>query len=171
MKHLKFLFLLVGVAFCASCSKSDVEGEVIADTNQAVFSGVIQKPQTPQTHVSGTNWDKDDAIGVYALMANETVVFDKKSNVEYTTIGDGKFTPMSNEQAIRFPVEGGLDFVAYHPYDAELTSLEYTITEGTDPLFSNNAKSRNNKNPKVDLGFKHMLSKVVLHIEDRKSVV
>lgn len=162
MKHLNFLFLFIGLVSFVSCSESDVEAEVVADSNQAIFSGVIQKPQT---RVTDTSWDKNDAIGVYAFIAGETVVFEKKTNVEYTTIGDGKFNPKVSAQAIRFSIDGDLDFVAYHPYDDKLTGLEYTITAGSDPLFSNNAKHQNNKNPKVDLGFKHMLSRLVLNIE------
>ena len=162
MKHLKFLFLFISLVSLVSCSKSDVEDGVIADSNQVIFSGIIGEVQT---RVSGTNWDKDDAIGVYALIAGKTAVFDEKINVKYATIGDGKFNPVVSGQAIRFPIEGNLDFVAYYPYDDKLTGLEYTIAAGSDPLFSNNAKHQNNKNPKVDLGFKHMLSRVVLNIE------
>ena len=162
MKHLNFLFLFIGLVFFVSCSESDVEAEVVADSNQAIFSGVIQKPQT---RVTDTSWDKNDAIGVYAFIAGETVVFEKKTNVEYTTIGDGKFNPKVSAQAIRFSIEEDLDFVAYHPYDDKLVGLEYTVVAGSDPLFSNNAKSKNNKTPKVDLGFKHILSKVILNVE------
>lgn len=162
MKHLKFLFLFISLVSLVSCSKSDVEDGVITDSNQVTFSGVIGEIQT---RVSGTNWDKDDAIGVYALITDETAVFEEKSNVKYATIGDGKFTPVVSSQAIRFPVEGNLDFVAYYPYDDKLTGLEYTIAAGSDPLFSNNAKHQNNKSLMVDLGFKHMLSRVVLNIE------
>ena len=123
MKHLNFLFLFIGLVFFVSCSESDVEAEVVADSNQAIFSGVIQKPQT---RVTDTSWDKNDAIGVYAFIAGETVVFEKKTNVEYTTIGDGKFNPKVSAQAIRFSIEEDLDFVAYHPYDDKLVGLEYT---------------------------------------------
>ena len=161
MKHLKYLFLFIGLALFASCSESDVEGGVITDKNQAQFSGVVKELQT---RVTGTSWDKDDDIGIYALIEGQEAVYDNMANVQYkTTSGDGVFAPV--DAAIRFPDDGGnLDFVAYYPYNSNLTDLEYTVESGTDLLYSNNAKGKNNGTSDVSLEFKHALSKLVLNI-------
>ena len=161
MKHFKYLFLFIGLALFASCSESDVEGGVIADKNQAKFSGVVKELQT---RVTGTSWDENDEVGIYALIGGQEVVYDNMANVQYkTTSGDGVFAPVSS--AIRFPDDGSnLDFVAYYPYNSNLTDFEYTVERGTDLLHSVNAKGQNKETPEVSLEFKHALSKLVLNV-------
>ena len=161
MKHLKYLFLFIGLALFASCSESDVEGGVIADKNQAKFSGVVKELHT---RVTGTSWDENDEIGIYALIGEQEVVYDNMSNVQYkTSKGDGVFAPTG--PTIRFPDDGSnLDFVAYYPYDSKVTDLEYTVERGTDLLYSNNATGQNKETPDVSLEFKHALSKLVLNV-------
>ena len=160
MKHLNFLFLFIALVGLASCNKSEVENEIIIPENQVRFSGVIGKLET---RVVNNSWEENDKIGVFALNTNKNTVYNSKYNVEYTTRGDGVFIPSTNP--INFPNNGdNLDFIAYFPYDSKVTELDYSITSGTDPLYSNNAKAQNRKNPHVDLEFNHMLSKVVLNI-------
>lgn len=162
MKHVKFLILIFGLFLFISCQESVIDDETLIDKNQAVFSGIIGELET---RVSGTNWDNADAIGISALLANHNEVFADNLNVEYVTSGNGNFTAVTRPKAIKFPLESNLDFVAYYPYSNDMTSLEYTVEAGSDPLFSNNAKSQNNENPNVSLDFKHILSKVVVNIE------
>ena len=170
MKHLKYLFLFISLAIFASCSESDVEGGIIADDNQAIFSGGIG---TLQTRVTGNSWDNGDAIGIFALKADQALsdaaIFDGKSNVKYTTTGDGAFTSIT---PINFIDEGNLDFVSYYPFQAAITEYKYNIDvtaqtdlAAIDLLYSNNAKGQNATNPNVNLDFKHMLSKLILNIE------
>ena len=170
MKHLKFLFLFIGLAILASCSDTDVNGGLIADKNQAVFSGKIGELQSRATD---TSWENGDAIGIYALNAgaelSETAIFDGKSNVKYTTNAEGKFTAAA--APINFPSEGDLDFVAYYPYQTVIAEYKYKLDvtdqsnlANIDLLYSNNAKEQNRANPNVALKFNHKLSKVVLNI-------
>ena len=169
MKHLKLLFLIIGLTILASCSKSDEEGPT-SDANQATFSGVIGKLQT---RVTGDSWNTGDEIGIYALKADQALsaaaIFDGKSNVKFTTTGDGTFTPSA--APINFPESGNLDFVAYYPFQNMAIDFVYNIDVSTqfspaaiDLLYSNNAKGKNKTQPNVDLKFKHMLSKLVFDI-------
>ena len=171
MKHLKFLFLFIGLAILASCSDTDVNGGLIADENQANFSGKIGELQT---RVTDNSWENGDAIGIYALNAgaelSEVAIFDGKSNVKYTTDAEGNFTAAA--APINFPNDGDLDFVAYYPYTSPITDYKYSIDVTTqsdfaaiDLLYSDNAKQHNKANPNVDLVFNHMLSKLVLNVE------
>ncbi len=173
MKHLKFLFLFIGLAIFASCSESDVEGGRIGDGNQAAFHGSIGELQT---RVTGTSWDEGDAIGVFALKAgqalSELAIHDGKANVKYTTVGgeNGVFKPTA--APIIFPETGNLDFVAYYPFKNSITDYAYNIDVTTqsdlaaiDLLYSNNAKGESKANQNVGLQFKHMLSKLVLNVE------
>ena len=164
MKNLKFLFLFIGLAILASCSESDVEDKVPAYSNSATFSGAIGEFKT---RVTDEAWEEGDAIGIFALIAESapTKVYESKSNCQYVTSGNGKFTPVDASGIIKFPNEGDLDFVAYYPWQKTINDLEYTIVAGTDPLYSNNAKAKKNDNSYVDLEFNHMLSKLVLDIE------
>lgn len=164
MKHLKFLFLFVGLVIFASCSESDVENEVVADSKQAVFSGAIGEFNT---RVTNNSWDKGDAIGIFALIpqSDPPAVYEEKYNVQYVTTGGDKFSSVDVTGKINFPNEGGLDFAAYYPWQDNITKFEYNIVAGTDPLYSNNAKYQSKDAPNVDLEFHHMLSKLVLNIE------
>ena len=172
MKHLKFLFLFIGLAILASCSDTDVNGGLIADKNQANFSGKIGELQT---RVTDNSWENGDAIGIYALNAgaelSEAAIFDGKSNVKYSTDAEGNFTAAA-AAPINFPNDGDLDFVAYYPYTSPITDYKYSIDVTTqsdfaaiDLLYSDNAKQHNKANPNVDLVFNHMLSKLVLNIK------
>ena len=171
MKHLKFLFLFIGLAIFASCSESDVEGGVIGDANQAIFSGIIGELQT---RVTDNSWDSGDAIGVYALMADQALsdaaIFDGKSNVKYTTSGNGTFTVAG--APINFPETGNLDFVSYYPFKTAITDYKYSIDvtsqsdmAAIDLLYSNNAKGQTKSSPNVDLQFNHMLSKFEMNVQ------
>lgn len=177
MKHLKFLFLFIGLAILASCSDADVNGGLIADENQANFSGKIGELQT---RVTDNSWDNGDAIGIYALNAgaelSEAAIFDGKSNVKYTTDAEGKFTAAA--APINFPNEGDLDFVAYYPYTSTITGYKYNIDVTTqsdlaaiDLLYSNNAKQQNKANPNVNLVFNHMLSKLEMNIQLGEDII
>ena len=170
MKHLKFLFLFIGLAIFASCSDSDVEGGV-GNANETKFSGAIGELQT---RVTGSSWDAMDAIGIYALKADQVLsdaaIHDGKSNVKYTTTGDGTFTPAG--VPINFPESGNLDFISYYPFKNAITDYKYNIDvtaqsnlSAIDLLYSNNAKGESKANQNVGLDFKHMLSKLILSIE------
>ena len=170
MNHLKYLFLFIGLAIFASCSDSDVGG-LIDDTNQANFSATIGELRT---RVTDNSWDAGDAIGIYALNAGSTLsdaaIHDGKSNVEYTTTGNGTFTPVG--APINFPENGNLDFVSYYPYKTAITDYKYTIDVSSqsnlpaiDLLYSNNAKGESKDINTVDLDFDHKLSKLVFNVE------
>ena len=170
MKHLKFLFIIISLAIFASCSNSDGDGGIVGDGNKAIFSGVIGELQT---RVTGNSWDSGDAIGIYAIKSDQALsaaaIHDGKSNVKYTTNGDGNFTPETD--VINFPNNGNLDFVAYYPFQIMPIDFVYSIDATTqsspadiDLLYSNNAKRGNKSNPNVNLHFKHMLSKLIFYI-------
>ena len=170
MKHLKYLLLLfIGLAIFASCSDSDVDG-LVGDGSKATFSGFIGEFQT---RVTNNAWDEDDAIGIFALKPDQPLteagIFDGKNNVQYVSDAQGKFTPVA--APINFPENGNLDFIAYYPFKNALSDFVYNIDISTqanpaniDLLYSNNAKGKNGDNPFVNLGFKHMLSRLVFNV-------
>ena len=170
MNHLKYLFLFIGITLFASCSDSDVGG-LIGDANEASFSATIGELQT---RVTDNAWDAGDAIGIYALKAgnplSDAAIHDGKSNVKYTTSGNGAFKAAG--APISFPETGSLDFVSYYPYKTAITDYKYPIDVSSqsnlaaiDLLYSNNAKGESKDIKNVDLDFNHMLSKLVFGVE------
>ena len=171
MKHLKFLFLFIGLTLFVSCGDSDSEQDIAADNNRVVFLGTIG---SLQSRAADTSWDEGDEIGIYALNAgaklSETAIFDGKANVRYRTDGKGEFTAVA--APITFPSEGDLDFVAYYPYQSTITDYKYNIDVSTqsnpaaiDLLYSNNATRQNRSNDQVNLNFRHMLSMVMFNLK------
>ena len=173
MKHLKFLFIAVVVAVFASCSQSDVEGGMQANARRADFPGAIGETKTRGT---GDSWGNGDAIGIYALKAGATLtgeeaIFDGKKNIKYITNSSGNFTAAIEDEAINFPDDkSSIDFIAYYPWQELITDYSYNIDVSVqdfaaiDLLYGKaNAKSADDVN--VELGFKHMLSKVILVLE------
>ncbi len=178
MKNLfKLLFistLLVG--FMMSCSSDDDHDFGYGKNHElsAQFKATVAKPST---RVTENNWDKEDAIGIYALKADqaleEAAIY--KGNAKYTTVSvgeSGDFTPASDDDAIIFEKEGNkLDFIAYYPYVETITDYSLSInTEDQsnlskiDFLYSNNAKGHNRDNKEVPLQFTHQLAQIVLEI-------
>ncbi|NLX81658.1 MAG: hypothetical protein GXZ03_08865, partial [Proteiniphilum sp.] len=134
----------------------------------ATFHATISKTRT-----TGDLWDEGDAIGIYALKGGTTLsngVFDEKSNIKYVTeVGDGHFKPASTE--IMLPSTGTYDFVAYYPYQSDMTNNIYQIdisnqaNQGDiDLLYSDNAKGHTYDKPNAKLDFNHMLSMITLNI-------
>ena len=169
MKHLRYLLLFIGLAIFASCSDSDVDG-LVGDGNKATFSGFIGEFQT---RVTNNAWDAGDAIGIFAIIPDQPLteagIFDGKNNVQYVADAKGKFSPVA--APINFPENGNLDFIAYYPYKNSSTNFVYNIdiSKQTNPaaidlLYSNNAKGKSGANPFVNLGFKHMLSRLVFNV-------
>lgn len=172
MKRSNILFTIIGVMlFAASCSNEiDVPDNPLAHPNQAVFNSTIGDLVTRAT---GTNWDAGDAIGVYALNADQALseagIYDGKANIKHNTPGDGKFTAVA--EGIIFPKTGNLDFVAYYPFNATINEYKYAINVANqtksadiDVLYSDNAKGANIDNSTVNLNFKHKLSQLILNV-------
>ena len=173
MNHLKFLFIAIVVAAFASCSQSDVEGGMLANAKRAEFSGAIGETKT---RVTGDSWDNGDAIGIYALKAGATLtgeeaIFDGKENIKYTTDKDGNFTAAIEAEAINFPDDkSSIDFIAYYPWQESITNYSYNIDVTSQDfaaidLLYGMADGKSGNDVNVELGFKHMLSKVILVLE------
>lgn len=134
----------------------------------ATFHATISKTRT-----TGNNWDKEDSIGIYALTGGDSIpggIFDEKANIKYETKdGSGFFTAVDTD--IMLPSGGTYDFVAYYPYQSDMTNNIYQIdisnqaNQGDiDLLYSDNAKGHTYDKPNAKLDFNHMLSMITLNI-------
>lgn len=172
MKKINFFLTIIGILTLVSCnSEINCPENPLALTNQVKFNSTIG--ERTETRASGTTWDQGDAIGIYALIANQALsdqsIYDGKANIKHTTPGDGVFTAATT--AITFPETGNLDFVAYYPYQQTINNYTYQVNVSNqsnpaaiDVLYSNNAKGIGKTTSPVGLVFKHMLSQLILNV-------
>ncbi|MDR2533621.1 MAG: SUMF1/EgtB/PvdO family nonheme iron enzyme [Tannerellaceae bacterium] len=152
----------------------------------------LNRPQT-RTSFDGNEWITGDLIGIYMLdHANPDIASNLAPNKRYIgTLQAGAahtadFTPHSLDQAIYYPSAQGvsyLDFIAYYPWKPSGTApneidnylypvdvSDQSLPSEIDMLYSNDVKRHLvNSNAVVDLGFGHMLSKVILNVGKKAS--
>lgn len=169
MKNLLLIITGLGLLF-SSCTKEEVN--VVDSELEASFRTYINGTGT---RASGTNWDVDDEIGIYALNQGQTLsasaIYDGKANIQYKNSIAGAaadFSPVGNP--IMFPGDGTeLDFVAYYPYSATAVSVDYKLAvnisnqsplSAIDLLYATTTK-QSKANPSVALAFSHRMAQVV----------
>ena len=136
------------------------------------------------TRASSNVWEANDAIGVYALQHNTSVVTQDGNNVSYTLAEAGgsgykDFNPTG--VPLYLPIDGSqADICAYYPYRNDITDLtrvaidmsdqtdqkaidwmgtgrtQYTTQGGSTPI--------SRQNPSCQLLFNHLMSKVQFNI-------
>lgn len=176
-----FAAALTGAMMVASCSKSDDIQD--GDKQPVRFSGAIegQVAATPASRAADDQWG-NDAIGVFMVEHGGTTVSESVVNFQYTTTGNGNFTPASS--VIYYPMSGAVDFIAYYPYADGVTldkTIAVTIGDQTDagqPTFdllyakADKGGSGYTKEDKdaVALKFDHKLAKIVMNCKADASV-
>lgn len=176
MRKLLNFTMLLGLMIIASCSsEDDLRDNPLYLSGQVKFQSTIGAEVS--TRVTGTNWDKGDAIGVYALNADKEIpggIYGKE-NARFTTPDAGEsaqFTAASAEDQIAYPKDGSkLDFVAYYPYAAQVVDYKLPIdvsvqTNSTaiDYLYANNVKGKSIADQSANLNFKHQLSQLIINV-------
>lgn len=157
----------VGLALHACSADSDVA--VATDDNVVTFSA-------PDGHRAvGTRWDAGDVIGVYMKTAGQA--FDNSSltganaNVSYATAaGDGYFTPTAT--ALAYPAGSAVDFVAYYPYNANVSNGVLTLDianrqdtpAAIDLLYADNLKNVSRTQSAQALAFRHCMASVTINL-------
>lgn len=142
------------------------------DTYVSFTSKIINKPQTRS---NDKGWLSGDKIGVFAIknkaLLQSNTIIKNYSNISFTTLNGNGFFEADNEQ-IYYPKDNSfLDFIAYHPYNPNLTNYNYPIdiTKQQDFLYSNNLKGVNQHSSTKTLHFKRMLPKVVFNIAEKNN--
>lgn len=154
-----------------SCKNDDYRDAVPqGNDSQVNFSATIAG--NIATRVTGNTWDGNDAIGVFMKQSNNFVA----SNKKYTTAGNGNFSA-EGQDIINYPESGSVDFIAYYPYNAEVSeaSLAVSVTDqanqaAIDVLYSSNAKGLTKENGTAQLQFSHQLAKVELTVKAGEGV-
>lgn len=174
------LFFSAGVAACALFAAGCSNDENMPGGNDNDGRVALQVSSGIQTRAVDDQWEDGDAIGIFALMPGTTdVATDNTSGLEqrnrqYSTGKSalGTFDPASEAATIYLPVDGTTrDFIAYYPYQDEMTDNTYTINlknqqdqSDIDFMMAEKVQNIGKANPAVQFRFLHKLSKVRLNI-------
>lgn len=153
------------------------EQRLPGDDDQAcvTFSATMAADDTWYSRATETNWEANDAIGVFMTASGAGLttgtVSEGSMNRQYVTpSADGIFRPASG-QNIHYPTDGStVDFYTYYPYRADLSGLTYPVDvsdqshlAAIDLMVANNVKTAKRGNANA-LRFERQLSSLALHI-------
>lgn len=162
-------FVMLAALMMAGCS-NEVEEQVMDSRRVPLqINGDINMLMT---RAADDHWDKNDAIGVYMVTAENSIVGDV-SNYRYVVIDEnnGNFSPDGETNTAYFPESGdAVNVVAYYP-QGEVVDNKLSLdlaNQGEQPridLMSAKAEDASKSNPTINLGFKHRLTKLLFEIE------
>lgn len=166
----KTCFVMLAALMMAGCS-NEVEEQVMDSRRVPLqINGDINMLMT---RAADDHWDKDDAIGVYMVNAENSIV-GNVSNYRYTVVTGGQnstFIPADENNTAYFPEDGtAVNVVAYYPQgnvDENKLSLDLA-DQSVQPridLMSAKAENASKSSPTVNLQFKHRLTKLFFVIE------
>lgn len=173
----KFLSALAITAILlASCSSDDNE---IDNTNngQIRFSSGVSSNQTKVGGSDGDQWEGTERIGIYMVESGGAIVAEGATNVLYTTTSTGSAATFTSTTPIYYPVDATqkVDFIAYHPHDASVSSYVYQVNVASQSnqsaidLMRTTASNNGSGYDKtqganyVNLAFDHKLTKVIIN--------
>lgn len=124
------------------------------------------------TRAADDHWDKNDAIGVYMVSAENGKIVDNVSNYRYVTgEGNGNFSPDGENNTAYFPESGeAVNVVAYYPQgDVVDNKLSLDLADQDNQpkidLMSAKAEGASKNNPAINLKFNHRLTKLFFEFE------
>lgn len=128
------------------------------------------------TRVTGNTWDKNDAIGIFAINSGEILkdasIYNDYFNIKYITLTSNNFSDfIATDEDIIYPFNKEiLDFVAYYPYKTPINNYTLPIDISKQSPLSDidimyaTATKHNIDNPDVLLNFSHQLAKLQLSL-------
>lgn len=165
----KTCFVMLAALMMAGCS-NEVEEQVMDSRRVPLqINGDINMLMT---RAADGHWDDNDAIGVYMVNADNSIV-DEVSNYRYEVLDkvSGSFSPAGENNTAYFPENGdAVNVVAYYP-QGEVVDNKLSLdlaNQGEQPridLMSANAEGASKSNPTINLEFKHRLTKLFFVIE------
>lgn len=184
MKAKRFFSVIpyIILACLLSCQKEETG---IDEKRPVTFTSSVIRDNNGITRASGTAWSANDAIGIFmkknGLDLHQDNILNNASNIKYVTPqGNQQFTPDNVSQAISFPTGETVDFIAYYPYQENITGYIYKVDvadqstiekkEKADLLYSVNAVGKSSATPFVDMTFTHELAKLVFTISTENAI-
>lgn len=171
-KTILLLLAITAVLIFSCCSCDDKKGDKELPKEYTVLE--IQS-RINSLRATETSWERGDQIGLYAIVSGKglssTSIFQKASNIPYTTPdGDGHFLPAEGGE-IRLMPEERIDLISYYPYQPvgadhklRINVRDQSDFTKLDLLYSDNARGLNNLHPKANLQFVHAMSQLQVSI-------
>lgn len=166
----KTCFVMLAALMLAGCSNEIDEQVMDSKRVPLQINGDINMLMT---RAADDHWDKNDAIGVYMVNAENSIV-GNVSNYRYTVVTSGQngtFIPADENNTAYFPEDGtAVNVVAYYPQgnvDENKLSLDLA-NQNEQPkidLMSAKAENASKSSPTVNLRFNHRLTKLFFEIE------
>lgn len=162
-------FVMLAALMMAGCS-NEVEEQVMDSRRVPLqINGDINMLMT---RAADDHWDDNDAIGVYMVSADNSIV-GGVSNYRYVVIDkdNGNFSPDGEANTAYFPESDDVvNVVAYYPQgDVVDNKLSLDLANQDEQpridLMSAKAEGASKNNPTINLGFKHRLTKLLFEIE------
>lgn len=163
-------FVMLAALMLAGCSNEIDEQVMDSKRVPLQINGDINMLMT---RAADNHWDDNDAIGVYMVNAENSIV-GNVSNYRYTVVTGGQnstFIPADENNTAYFPENGtAVNVVAYYP-QGEVVDNKLSLdlaNQDNQPkidLMSAKAENASKSSPTVNLEFKHRLTKLFFKIE------
>lgn len=162
-------FVMLAALMLAGCSNEIDEQVMDSKRVPLQINGDINMLMT---RAADDHWDANDAIGVYMVSADNSIV-GGVSNYRYVVIDkdNGNFSPDGETNTAYFPESDDVvNVVAYYPQGNVVENkLSLDLANQDEQpridLMSAKAKGASKSNPTINLGFKHRLTKLFFEIE------
>lgn len=157
------------IALLAAACTNDTDSAAEKRTAISVTADVAGT----QTRAAGNAWNENDVIGISMIDPQNGTVWSPYLNYDYTTGGDGNFTPVRTDKIIYLPVQGEkVTFKAYYPYKADAPQdllLPVDVKNQTsltplDLMTAEHLSGTSIDDPNVKLHFYHRLAKVIVDL-------
>lgn len=164
----KTCFVMLAALMLAGCSNEIDEQVMDSKRVPLQINGDINMLMT---RAADDHWDKNDAIGVYMVTAENSIVGDV-SNYRYVVIDkdNGNFSPDGETNTAYFPEsDDAVNVVAYYPQgDVVDNKLSLDLANQDEQpridLMSAKAENASKSSPTVNLQFNHRLTKLFFEI-------
>ena len=162
-------FVMLAALMMAGCS-NEIDEQVMDSRRVPLqINGDINMLMT---RAADDHWDEKDAIGVYMVSAENSIVGDV-SNYRYVVIdkNNGNFSPDGETNTAYFPESDDVvNVVAYYPQGNVVENkLSLDLANQDEQpridLMSAKAEGASKSTPIINLGFKHRLTKLFFEIE------
>ena len=162
-------FVMLAALMMAGCN-NEIDEQVMDSRREPLqIKGDINMLMT---RAAGDQWDEKDAIGVYMVSAEDSIVGDV-SNYRYVVIdkNNGNFSPDGETNTAYFPESDDVvNVVAYYPQGNVVENkLSLDLANQDEQpridLMSAKAEGASKSTPIINLGFKHRLTKLFFEIE------
>lgn len=156
------------------------EGEEINPTGMGTAIRLTAQIEGMRTRLSGSTWEKGDAIGVYMKLNNAPLDSSApEQNVRYIYDAEtGQFKAKNDKETIFFPFTGEtVDFIGYYPFREIVSGFTIPIDlsvqskqSAIDLMYADNVTNVSQSNSEVVMSFSHQLSRIVFQVEHYRGI-